>query len=66
MDFWLLPGQEVPQGLSDTPIADEALRKLGEQWQGRREEWKDDGEEKRLDDEDKAERYHGNGKNGRR
>ena len=32
MDFVLLPGQEVPAGLSDTPAADEALRKLGEQW----------------------------------
>jgi hypothetical protein len=29
MDFWLLPGQEVPAGLSDTPEADEALRQLG-------------------------------------
>ena len=35
LDFWLLPGQEVPAGLSETPEADEALRKLGEQWKGR-------------------------------
>jgi hypothetical protein len=28
MDFWMLPGQMVPAGLSDTPDADEALRQL--------------------------------------
>jgi RecA-family ATPase len=35
LDYWLMPGQEVPAGLSDTPEADELLRKLGEQWAGR-------------------------------
>jgi hypothetical protein len=31
LDYWLLPGQEVPADLSDTPEADELLRKLGEE-----------------------------------
>jgi hypothetical protein len=35
LDYWLLPGQEVPAELSDTPEADELLRQLGEQWAGR-------------------------------
>jgi hypothetical protein len=50
MDFWLLPGQEVLAGLSDTPEADELLRRLGEQWAGR--EPQEEGGDDRFDDDD--------------
>ena len=51
MDFWLLEGQEVPTGLSDTPEADELLRQLGEQWKGR-EPMGNGDEDEGFDDEE--------------